>query len=1410
MRKLSFFVFLFCNFLNAQVTVPYVLDLTSDTDEGWTTGAISGTNDWMRGIPEGQSLPVWKTNLNDYAFQQSNRYLESPSFNLENIDENFALSFTNNRHSNSSGQFLFEYSTDGGQTWQLLNPDTPKKSHWQTSTGFSLNPGTFRKSSVNIAMLQGFSDVRFRFRYQNTTGTFFGWIIRDFEIQSDLINLTAVNGIPDFVTPLCPNVRVRSTMLINNPYSLPLTFTNQYYFSYDDIWDDDDILLFQYQNSTSSSVPLNVNRTLSLPENLSPGTYYLIHVHDALNVIEESNEDDNWAVTPVIVRPNFNLPYFDDFENENLEWNVVKGNHQDAPLVWERSEGRRHHLVGTHSGNHAWHTSNTVLSHPDNAFQYVETPYFDISSLPGDKILSFWYKCDYRSQINYYGNLYKVEYVTNCLTTWNLLGAIGQNPYGDWTLFSIDLPSSIDEETYVKFRITYQGNYLKPEGIIFDDLYIGLKKTDLVIKSGLGNLRTTNANQSTDVLHYQMESVELENQNFTTRFYWSNDEFLDAGDVLLGEKTNYNWDCFDLDFCYLETEQSFTFNKPTLAEGQYFIIYQIDVHNEIEEFNEINNQGVIPIYQLPTLSLPYENDFEEQITYWQHLSTLNADDWEWSTPQGTILNQAFSGQKAWITQASGPMSEMSRMHLYSPVFDLSNVTSPVLSFDMKLDTYSHGNIASNMSYSIDNGATWVVLVPQNTSFTRWYQRMHYVDETGIDIFQNNGTIEKMFQYTEPFFSTHLTYNSRDFENETHYAIDVSHLAGNANVRFRFNITSTFLNNFPTSYYSYNYEGMVIDNFAIKEGTFDLLVQDSKTLYWSSLAEEIKFSVSIYNDGDLESESTQAKFYLSNDTVLNDESIEIGSMEIPSIRPYFRYYKNLKFNLPTDFDSFSYLIYELDPENLTNDQNHLNNTGYFSLGLSGITEFPYVEKFEDDFIDGWHGYSYTSLTSNEIANYRVIHKISKRQYSNLNKFATKRYDGILATENVAYGFWQNYLTPLYYIYSPTFDFTAYQDEEPLTLIFDVMSIGQSFQTGGNLDYSVDGGLTWNLIEYNFGESHNWYQVSQNMQNFGNQPGWFWTSGILKTVKMNISALQGFSNVIFRFKYFSNFASSQTTARGFRIDNFAIGAESLINSYLCTASLPYTTNFSNPEDVCWQNGNDPQELILTERNPNPEMTWDLVNNFAAEDGNNSYRIIISGTGNTDGAWLLSPKFFLSEATSLSFRIALTDLVSNAPTQLDTDDMISLRYTIDNGFSWVTLMTWSQSQAIASAGQMVEINSNLPMYEYVQFAFVVTNGNVSNNDSIFYVDDFSVNLENLSVTGFGDLEISFYPNPVDDQLHITAPIEIESVKVFAINGQMIFEKHPFEKQTILDFNGLSSGMYFIMINSQDKAKTVKILKK
>lgn len=80
-----------------------------------------------------------------------------------------------------------------------------------------------------------------------------------------------------------------------------------YYISTDCYLDTSDIYLdYDYSNVNAVNTHEKETDTLTIPAETTPGTYYILFVGDATNVINESNEDNNTACVQINVENNFN------------------------------------------------------------------------------------------------------------------------------------------------------------------------------------------------------------------------------------------------------------------------------------------------------------------------------------------------------------------------------------------------------------------------------------------------------------------------------------------------------------------------------------------------------------------------------------------------------------------------------------------------------------------------------------------------------------------------------------------------------------------------------------------------------------------------------------------------------------------------------------------------------------------------------------------------------------------------------------------------------------------------------------------------------------------------------------------------------------------------------------------------
>ena len=95
--------------------------------------------------------------------------------------------------------------------------------------------------------------------------------------------------------------------------------------------------------------------------------------------------------------------------------------------------------------------------------------------------------------------------------------------------------------------------------------------------------------------------------------------------------------------------------------------------------------------------------------------------WQYGTPASPLINKAASGTKAWKTNLTGHYNNLEKSYLYSPCFDISQLTNPMLSFSTAMDIENCGNTlcdAGYIEYTFD-GATWTKLGATGQG-TNWY------------------------------------------------------------------------------------------------------------------------------------------------------------------------------------------------------------------------------------------------------------------------------------------------------------------------------------------------------------------------------------------------------------------------------------------------------------------------------------------------------------------------------------------------------------------------------------------------------------------------------------------------------------------------------------------------------------------
>ena len=166
-------------------------------------------------------------------------------------------------------------------------------------------------------------------------------------------------------------------------------------------------------------------------------------------------------------------------------------------------------------------------------------------------------------------------------------------------------------------------------------------------------------------------------------------------------------------------QYTFTSTADLSASGHHTIKAWTDLPSDTYKNNDT---ALVTLFNAPVVSaFPYLQNFELNNGSWHAEGENNS--WQYGTPASTKINRAASGSKAWKTTLAGNYKDDEKSYLYSPCFDVTGMTKPMLSFSLAIDLEDCGTTLCDvgyMEYSTD-GTTWTKL-GANGMGTNWYNK----------------------------------------------------------------------------------------------------------------------------------------------------------------------------------------------------------------------------------------------------------------------------------------------------------------------------------------------------------------------------------------------------------------------------------------------------------------------------------------------------------------------------------------------------------------------------------------------------------------------------------------------------------------------------------------------------------------
>ncbi len=239
--------------------------------------------------------------------------------------------------------------------------------------------------------------------------------------------------------------------------------------------------------------------------------------------------------------------------------------------------------------------------------------------------------------------------------------------------------------------------------------------------------------------------------------------------------------------------------------------------------------------------------------------------------------------------------------------------------------------------------------------------------------------------------------------------------------------------------------------------------------------------------------------------------------------------------------------------------------------------------------------------------------------------------------------------------------------------------------------------------------------------------------------------------------------------------------------CVPIVPdYLETFDNYLSDCWFEAKD------NGSGPYPANSRWTNDGFINNGTTGAARVVLYNSA--FDSWLVSPVFNLSNTNYyLDTSVAITKFSGTQSSPMGSDDYVKLKITTDGGNTWTDLYTWNINNPPTNIPFDISINLSNYMVSQAQFAFVASNGQLTQLAYNFYIDYFHIhdgnllrnnilNNNNISSKQIEnkdksiDVNISNFENTYT--FEVTDNIPIDNIRIFNMYQQLIFKTENINK--------------------------------
>jgi hypothetical protein len=201
----------------------------------------------------------------------------------------------------------------------------------------------------------------------------------------------------------------------------------------------------------------------------------------------------------------------------------------------------------------------------------------------------------------------------------------------------------------------------------------------------------------------------------------------------------------------LAPKDSLQYSFIKTADMSAYQAYNIKTWVSVPGDNYSNNDSS-STYTIQTAPLvnqyPYLEGFETNNGYW-YSGGMN-DSWAWGKPAKVIIHKVANGSNAWVTSLTGNYNDNEKSYLYSPCFDLTPLTHPVLSFSHIFQTEDDCDCDFHwVEYTLDD-SVWTILGNATTG-VNWY------DDATENAWQKSDPMWHVSSYDIPVIASKMRF-----------------------------------------------------------------------------------------------------------------------------------------------------------------------------------------------------------------------------------------------------------------------------------------------------------------------------------------------------------------------------------------------------------------------------------------------------------------------------------------------------------------------------------------------------------------------------------------------------------------------------------------------------------------------------